>query len=78
MSDRLALLEQRVADLEAECAGLAAFSTVCNTMEIEPDESARFIEAARQRWPEVSADRIEKVTHGLLLLGYGPGLRPHE
>ncbi len=83
MSDRLALLEQRVADLEAECAGLAAVSTmllltVGDRMDIEPEQNAEIIDAVRKRWPDVSVEQIEKITHGLLLLWFAPGRRPHE
>ncbi len=83
MSDRIALLEQRVADLEAECAGLAAVSamllhTVGEQLDIEPEQSAEIVSAVRKRWPDVSAEQIEKITHGLLLLWFSPGRRPHE
>lgn len=83
MSDRLALLEQRVADLEAECAGLATIGamllvTVANELDVEPEQSAEIIAAVRKRWPGVSVEQIEKITHGLLLLSFSPGRRPHE
>lgn len=73
MSDRLALLEQRVADLEAECAGLSVLSlmfleTAINGTLMEDVETDALVGYVAKRWPEVPEDEIRRISGSLVLL----------
>ena len=83
MTDRLAALGQRIADLESEFAGLVTICTVLlrtvgDQMDFEPEELSKIFADVHSRWPEVTIEQIEKITHGLLLLYASPSHRPHE
>lgn len=73
MSDRLALLEQRVADLEAECAGLSVLAfmfleTSINGTLMEDIETDTLVGWVSNRWPDVPEEEIRRISGSLLLL----------